>query len=183
MGFRHFSYYVTYTQQGSNVPGKVDANPYLNMNPPELKQLYHKEQDPELKAKMNSALRQLQYPLRLSGARRVLTGYRQKCAEIGNPAINLDYYQDSETDQGQEEIIDSLRGLYDNDNAEKFDYSRQGIRPIRDIDIGEGNFLTPTESPLGGPVVKERGDGPDPINLEIENPPTGGDNYDDVFTY
>jgi len=106
---------------------------------------------------------------------RILAYKMLKMAEVVNPAINLPYYQDLETDQGQEEIIDSLEGLYDNDNAEKFDYARQGIRPIRDIDTAEGDFLNPKESPIGGPVTRGEGDGPDPEGLEYPDPPTGGD--------
>ncbi len=107
--------------------------------------------------------------------RRVLTSFWYKKAEISNPAINVPYYQDSEfPSQGQEEIIDSLEGLYDNDNNEKFDLARQGIRPLVDIDISEGDFLSPKDAPMGD-TVKERGDGPDPEGMEYPDPPTGGD--------
>jgi hypothetical protein len=188
MGLYHKSDYALHLPGGSSVPGKIDANIYMQMPPKELRLLIEKEQDPEEKKKMVSALKQFErlydgwgYPWRGQCAKRVLLSYRQRCAELVNPAINIPYYQDSEfPSQGQEEIIDGLKGLYDNDNAEKENYSRQGIRPIRDIDTGKGDFLSPTESPVG-PVVKERGDGPDPDGLDYTDPPTGGDNYDDVY--
>ena len=104
---------------------------------------------------------------------KIVRSFKKVSEQVG-PSINLPYYQDSEVPQGQEEIVDSLMGLYDNDNAERPDYARQGIRPERDIDISVGDFLTPTESPLGE-VVKPRGDGPDPDGLECQDPPTGGD--------
>ena len=181
--------YAMHPPSGSNVPGKIDANPFLQIPPRELKKMIHTEQDPEKKKQMISALKQYErqyvypgYPYRSAKVLRVVVGYRMRCAEQTNPAINLPYYQDTETDQGQEEIIDSLMGLYDNDNAERSDYARQGIRPIRDNQSLEGDFLTPKESPTGL-VVKERGDGPDPDGMEYPDPPTGGDNYDDVFKY
>ena len=108
-------------------------------------------------------------------ARRMLFSFRSKEAELINPAINIPYYQDSETpSQGQEEIIDSLKSLYDNDDEVRVDYNRQGLRPLRDIDTAEGDFLTPSESPTGV-ILKERGDKPDPGSLDYAIPPTGGD--------
>jgi len=183
MGFHIQSGFLVHPPVGgSNVPGKVDANPFLNMDPKELEQLLLKEQDVETKKKMISALKQLRYlsPHRKAMSSRIISKFRSRRSEVVNPAVNLPYYQDSETDQGQEEIVDSLKGLYDNDNAEKFDYARQGIRPLVDIDISEGDFLTPKESPMG-PAVKERGDGPDPDGLDYADPPTGGNNFDDVY--
>jgi len=183
MGFYHQSGFLVHPPVGgSNVPGKVDANPYLNMDPKELELLIPDEQDPETKKKMMSALKQLKYlsPSLKMLSSRVLKKFRIRCAELANPAINMPQYQDSEVDQGQEEIIEGLEGLYDNDNAEKFDYARQGLRPLVDIDISEGDFLTPKESPMG-PAVKERGDGPDPDGLDYADPPTGGNNFDDVY--
>jgi len=179
---KYIADYAVHPQSGSNVPGKVDANPFMNMHPNELREKIKIEQDPDIKAQMVSALKQFErqynglgYPWRITRAMRILAYKMLKMAEVVNPAINLPYYQDLETDQGQEEIIDSLEGLYDNDNAEKFDYARQGIRPIRDIDTAEGDFLNPKESPIGGPVTRGEGDGPDPEGLEYPDPPTGGD--------
>lgn len=178
------SYFILNQPGGSNVPGKVDANPYMQTQPKELQMMIHDEQDPEKKALMIRALKLLNFPQVLSGkmgrVARVIRGFRVKCAEQDNPAINLPYYQDKEVDQGHEEIIDGLKSLYDNDNAQREDYNRQGLRPHRDL--LDGDFLTPSEAPLGD-SVKEKGDGPDPINMEIIDPPTGGDNYDDVFKY
>jgi hypothetical protein len=191
MGFCHQSDYALHPPGGSSVPGKIDANIYLQMPPKELKLLIQQEQDPEEKKKMISALKQYErqyvypgYPFRSprQAGRRVLNNFRMRCSEIMNPAINLPVYQDSETEQGQEEIIDGLKGLYDNDNNERFDYARQGLRPLRDIDTAEGGFLNPKESPMG-PAVKEKGDGPDPEGMDYADPPTGGDNFDDVFKY
>jgi hypothetical protein len=164
-----------------------EANPYLSVPPKELRLLIEKEQDPEKKKQMISALKQYErqyvypgYPYKAPQIMKVLSKFRVRCAELANPAINMPIYQDSETDQGQEEIIDSLKGLYDNDNAQREDYARQGLRPLVDIDISEGDFLSPKESPMG-PAVKERGDGPDPDGMDYADPPTGGDNYEDVY--
>ena len=97
-----------------------------------------------------------------------------KISELPVPAINVPYYQDAETPQGLEEILDSLGGLYDNYNDEKFDYYRQGERPRRDSPFNDGNFSNPNDPPMGD-VVKERGDGSDPEGMECVEPPTGGD--------
>jgi hypothetical protein len=175
--------YPIHVPCGSNVPGKVDANPYMSVHPKELRRLVELEQDPEVRSKMISALKQFEreytypgYPWRppRAEAKRVCSNFL-KLSELVNPAINLPYYQDGETDQGTDEIIESLQGLYDNYDAEKFDVARQGIRPIVDIDTSEGDFLNPKESPIGGPVTKGDGDGPDPEGLEYSDPPTGGE--------
>ena len=180
MPLKCVSDYVLHPPSGSNVPGKVDANPFMSMPPNELRLIIQEQPDHEDMDKIVSALKQFEreytypgYPWRAQRAKRVLSNYL-KLAEQNNPAINLPYYQDLETDQGEDEIIDSLEGLYDNDNAEKFDYARQGIRPIRDIDTADGDFTSPKESPMGLEVVKPRGDGPDPGNLDYPDPPTGG---------
>jgi len=180
MSLKCISDYAIHPPSGSNVPGKVDANPYMSMPPNELRLMIQEQPDHEDIKKMISALKQYEreytypgYPWRAQRAKRVLSNYL-KIAEQNNPAINLPYYQDLETDQGKDEIIDSLEGLYDNDNAEKPDYARQGIRPIRDIDTAEGDFTNPKESPMGLVVVKPRGDGPDPDNMDYPDPPTGG---------
>lgn len=56
----------------------------------------------------------------------------------------MPYYNDAEVSEGYEGILDSLRGPYDNYDMIRFDYERQGERPIRDIDIGKGDFLSPS---------------------------------------
>jgi hypothetical protein len=172
--------YVLHPPGGcSSLPGNPPANPYVNYPPKELKEMILKEADREEKKKMLSALKQWErvftypgYPWRAQRAN--VAARFLKLSELINPAINIPYYQETETPQGQEEIVDGLKSLYDNDNAERFDYTRQGIRPIRDIDTADGDFLTPSEPPMG-PVVKERGDGPDPEGMECQDPPTGGD--------
>ena len=160
---------------GSETPGKTIANKYINWNPRDLGALFIKETDPEEKEKMRSALKQLKYPGRGVLLATSLRNLALKMAEIGAPAINIPYYQDSEVSQGQDEIIASLRGLYDNDDARKEDYARQGIRPRKEAPYTEGDFLSPSESPFGEVLVKPRGDGPDPDGLEYPDPPTGGD--------
>jgi hypothetical protein len=162
---------------GSEFPGKTIANPYMQYPPQDLRKMLETEEDPEERKKMISALKQWEriyvfpgYPHRKAASRVA----RRHMAEQSNPAINLPYYQDSETPQGFGEIIDSLGGLYDNDNEKRYDYKRQGERPLRDIDIGEGDFLTPIEPPIGD-SVKDKGDGSDPENMENPFPPTGGD--------
>jgi hypothetical protein len=165
---------------GSEVPGKIDANPYLQYPPQDLRKMLETEEDPEEKKKMNSALKQWEriyvfpgYPHR-KAASRVARRHMRVLAELPNPAINLPYYQDAETPQGFDEIVDSLGGLYDNDNNKRFDYKRHGERPLRDVDINEGDFLSPIEPPIGD-AVKDHGDGPDPEGMENPFPPTGGD--------
>jgi hypothetical protein len=172
--------YAFHPPSGSNVPGKVDANPFMNCTPNELRRMIKTEGNPEKKQKMLSALKQWErqytfpgYPYRQSPFK-VAIKYIKKLAEIPAPAINVPYYQDAETPSGLGEVIDSLYGLYDNDNNEKFDYKRHGERPIRDVDMAEGDFSNPKEPSIGD-VVKERGDGPDPINMDYPFPPTGGD--------
>jgi hypothetical protein len=163
------------------LPGTSIANPYVNVPPDDLRRMLKLEKNMEEKKKMMSALKQWErlyvfpgYPYR-QASRRVAAAFIQKLSEVPAPLINMNYYQDTETPQGQEEIIDSLKGLYDNYDNEKENYTRQGERPVRDIDTGRGDFLTPTESPMGGPTVKDKGDGPDPDGLDYNDPPTGGD--------
>jgi hypothetical protein len=172
--------YVLHPPVSSNLPGNPPANEYINVPPNELKGMILREHDMEKKKKMISALKQWEriytypgYPWKSRRKLAVVTRYL-KLSEQVNPAINLPYYQDTETDQGFEEIVDSLRGLYDNDNEVRENYSRQGERPKRDQEFSDGDFLTPTEPPMGQ-SVKERGDGPDPEGLDYNDPPTGGD--------
>ena len=181
MPLKHVGDYALHPPGGASVtPGKVEANPYMSMPPKDLRRMIQEQPDHKDIKKIRSALKQFEriytypgYPWRAQRAKRVLSNYL-KISELVNPAINLPYYQDLETDQGDDEIIESLKGLYDNDNLEKFDYARQGIRPIRDIDTGVGDFTSPKESPFGEQIVKPRGDGPDPDDMECVEPPTGG---------
>lgn len=171
--------YVFHPPSGSEVPGKVDANPYLNSRPDDLREMIIKESDPEKKQKMLSALKQWErmyvypgYPYRRL-AHKVATRYL-KVSEVNDPSINIPYYQDSVTPQGLGEILEDKRNIHDNYNDERFDYKRDGERPVRDIEMTDGDFLSPSD-PAIGDVVKERGDGPDPEGMECVEPPTGGD--------
>jgi hypothetical protein len=172
--------YALHPPSGSNLPGKEEANSYIFIPPNELREMIMREQDTAEKDKMVSALKQFErvyvfpgYPWRKS-AKRVIQNYRKR-AELTGPSINLPYYQDSEVPCGQSETLNSLQGIHDNDNMERFDYNRQGIRPVRDIDCGRGDYSSPHDSLIGPVVVKPRGDGPDPEGLEYPTPPTGGD--------
>jgi hypothetical protein len=169
--------YPIHPPGGSNVPGKVEANPYIFYPPKVLREMIPTEQDEEEKAKMVSALKQYEriytypgYPWRM--ARKVAANFL-KVAEVPYPSLNIPYYQDAERTQGDIEIYDSLRGLYDNEDNIRLDYNRQGERPVRD-DIDESAFLNPKEPPFGD-SVKERGSGPDPEGMETCEPPTGGE--------
>jgi hypothetical protein len=142
--------------------------------------MIEKEGDYEERQKMISALKQWAriyvypgYPWRLAKAIRLIA-HRLMKAELTQPARNIPHYQETNVPQGFEEIIDSLRGLYDNYDLVRFDYNRQGERPFVDMPMTEGDFLSPSEPPMGD-VVKERGDGPDPEGMETVEPPTGGD--------
>lgn len=112
-------------------------------------------------------------------AGRVVQAHLKRRSEIMGPAINLNFYQDAEFPAGFEEILDDYHNTHDNDNMDRFDYNRQGERPVRDTDQ-DGDFLSPSEGlfetsvgPQG--LVTPDGAGPDPINMEYPDPPTGGD--------
>jgi hypothetical protein len=139
------------------------------------------EGDWEERQKMISALKQWariytfpDYPWRLAKAIRLIAKRVSKMAERNPPALNIPHYQDVEVSQGFGEILDSLYGLYDNYDNKRFDYSRQGERPVVDTEMSKGDFLPPSAPPVGD-TVKERGDGPDPEGMENPFPPTGGD--------
>jgi hypothetical protein len=85
---------------------------------------------------------------------------------------NIPYYMDQEVPEGYEGILESLHGLYDNDNAVRFDISRQGERPDKDINNDLGDFSAPKDPIMTD--VKPRGDGADPDGLESPDAP-GGD--------
>lgn len=166
---------------GSNVPGKVEANPYVFYPPDAIRDLIPKTPDGEELEKMKSALRQWErqyqwpcYPWKKVADRlRYVAACMHKLSEIVGPAQNINYYQDAEVPEGYEGILDDMRGLYDNDNAVRFDIPRQGERPVRDIDIGVGDFSAPKEPLFQN--LKPSGDGVDPEGMEVDNPPTGGD--------
>ena len=163
----------------SVLPGTVDANPFMTTPPDTIRALLETETDKEELLKMKSALKQWErvysypgYPFKKAAeSLRVIA--RAITAEIENPPEQVTYYYDSEVPSGTEEILESLEGLYDNYNQKREDIPRQGERPIRDIDIGKGDFSAPHDPVVTD--VKPRGDGPDPEGLECEEPPTGGD--------
>lgn len=171
--------YVYHPPSGSNYPGKEDANPYVFYPPEDLRKMIPDERDEAKLAKMKSALRQWEriyqypgYPWRLAAALRRIAGRLMRMAEINPPAVNIPYYQDSEVPEGLKSIMNRLKGVYDNYDHSRFDYSRQGERPKVDIDTGKGNFLAPSEPPIGD-SVKTKGEGADP-DVTYPFPPTGG---------
>lgn len=175
--------YVFHPPTGSSVPGKEDANPFMNYPPEELRKLIKTEQDAENLRKMKSALKQWEriytypyYPYRksVSASLRVLA--KMMLGEVNFPAQNVFYYQDSETPEGFESIMDSgfLQNVHDNDNAIRFDYNRQGERPEYDVPFFDGDFTSKSDGVFDPKAVKPRGDGPDPEGLEVPFPPTGG---------
>jgi hypothetical protein len=171
----HRADYVFHPPTGSSVPGKEDANPYLSFPPDSIRGLLKNETDEEKIRKMRSALKQWErqydgrgYPFRKMAKRIAANVIR---AELTNPPGNLNFYQDTEVPEGFESILDSLQSVHDNYNAERFDITRQGERPIPDV--LEGDFSSPSAPPVGG-VVKPLGEGPEPEGMEILFPATGG---------
>jgi len=176
--------YIFHPPSGSNVPGKEDANPFMNYPPEEIRRLLPDETDEEELRKMKSALKQWErqyqwpfYPFRkvaVSQRLRDLAAYLKR-AEIVGPAQNLPFYQDSEVPEGLESILDSeLRNVHDQDNAVRFDYRRLGERPIPEMDFLDGDFLTPKNRVFQDGVVTPRGDGAEPEGMDYPFPPTGG---------
>jgi len=174
--------YTFHPPSGSSVPGKEDANPFMNYPPEEIRRLLKDNKaDPEERRKMKSALKQWErqyvypyYPFRKKQAARVAAMFVQ--AEIVGPAQNLNYYQDMEVPEGIEGILDSNKSVHDQENAERFDYNRQGERPCPEMDFLDGDFLAPRYPVFneGRGVVSPRGDGPEPEGMETPFPPTGG---------
>ena len=171
---------------GSSVPGKVEANPYVFYPPQELKRLIETEKDKEELAKIISAIKQWDriytfpgYPWRRSSdvlrmAAAKLLSYQQQNPEY----TQLNYYQDTNVPEGYEGILEGLTEPYDNYNMPRFDYSRQGERPVRDIDTGRGDFLSPSDPVIEKGVVKPSGDGPDPIGMDYPPYVIPGGNID-----
>jgi len=156
-----------------------DANPFMNYPPDTIRALLETETDKDELLKMKSALKQWErvysypgYPWKKTAdSLRVIA--RAILAEVENPPEQVTYYYDQEVPSGTEEILESLEGLYDQYNMKRDDIPRQGERPVRDIDIGKGDFSAPHDPIVTD--VKPRGDGPDPDGMECEEPPTGGD--------
>lgn len=175
--------YVFHPPSGSSLPGKVDANPYLNYPPDDLRKLLLTEENPAELEKMNSALKQWErqfqdigYPFKRVASRlRALAEMLLRKAEQVGPAQNLNYYQDIEVPEGFESILEGIE-YWNKDNYDlaRFDYNRQGERPLVDMDFLEGDFLTPKNKVFDEGVVTPRGDGSDPENMDYPFPPTGG---------
>ncbi len=177
-----YSDYTFHPPSGSNLPGKIEANPYAFYPPEDLRHLLETEKDTEELKKIESALKQWErqyqdmtgYPWKKFADRlRIIAAKILRFSEIVGPAQNIPYYQDAEVPEGYEGIMEGDRGQYDQDNAKRFDIPRQGIRPVRDIDTAEGDFSNPKDPIMND--VKPRGDGPDPDGMEVAFPPTGGD--------
>jgi len=182
--------YILHPPSGSSYPGKEEANPFIFYPPSELRRLLETTKNVEDAMKIKKALKQWErqyidcigYPWRNQmrrAAQRVVTAHLKKRSEIVGPVINLNYYQDLETPAGFEEILDDYYDIHDNDNNIRFDYNRQGERPVRDLDQ-EGDYLTRSEGVFEtsvGPqgLVTPDGAGPDPEGMEYPDPPTGGD--------
>lgn len=171
---------IFHPPSGSNVPGKEDANVYMNTPPDDIRKLLETEEDEGEILKMKSALKQWEriyqdpgFPWKKTADSLRVIATRLILSEIENPPEQVTYYYDNEVPSGTEEILESLEGLYDNYDMVRDDIPRQGERPVRDIDIGKGDFSAPHDPIVTD--VKPRGDGPDPDGLECEEPPTGGD--------
>ena len=182
---------VFHPPSGSTYPGQKDANPYRSYPPHELRRLLHVVKEDEKLLQIRSALKQwervYQYPYypyqKLANMLRCAAMIL--LSEQVGPAQNLPYYQDAEVPEGYESVLEGMQGQYDNDNNPRFDYTRQGERPLVDVDFFDGGFLAPTDGVFDyqGGVVKTKGDGPDPEGMDSPFPGTGGpiDQYPDAM--
>lgn len=171
--------YVYHPPVGSNYPGKEEANPYIFYPPEDLRRMIPSETNEDKLVKMKSALRQWEriyrypgYPYRLASRLRCIAARLLKTAEREPPAINIPYYQDQQVPEGFGTVLRRLRNIHDDDDYSQFDYTRQGERPRVDIDTSKGNYLAPSEPPIGD-SVKTKGEGPNP-DITYPFPPTGG---------
>jgi hypothetical protein len=185
--------YVLHPPGGASaLPGTEEANIYLRMPPDDIRQMLVAEKDPDEKQKMLSALKQWERQCGDYGDHpwiqnkykcgKVIRQFRLVQAELYNPPINLPYYQDVEQPQGFDEIMDSMYGLHDQNDEQRFDYARQGERPSRDIDTAYGDFSSPSDGVLVQPpgsevIVKDKGDGANPPDLEVDWPMGGPIDY------
>lgn len=170
---------VFHPPSGSNVPGKEEANPYVFYPPDEVKRLLEQEKDPQEHAKLRSALKQWErvyvypwYPWRAVRALRTIAANMLKAAS-GSQPINVPYYFETDKQEGPGNVIHMLKPTDDNQDMERFDYNRQGERPVRD-DLN-GDFRSPSEPVMnnGRGTVSPRGEGPNP-DIYYPFPPTGG---------
>lgn len=171
--------YIFHPPTGSSVPGKEDANPYMNYPPEEIRRLLEDAPNKEERLKMKSALKQWErqysypsYPFKVMQARRVASRYVR--AEIVGPAQNLNYYQDQEVPEGIESILDSDGNVHDQENVDRFDYNRQGERPCPEMDFLTGDFSAPRYPVFEHGTVSPKGEGADPEGMDNPFPPTGG---------
>lgn len=166
--------YIFHPPSGSSVPGKEEANPYFFYPPKDLRRLMETVKDKNELEKIDSALKQWErvytypgYPWRRSSDILRLAALKIMAYQQNNPEyVNLPYYQDIDVPEGYEGILESLTPHYDNYNLEKFDYARQGERPVRDIDTGKGDFTSPSDPVIDGGAVKPLGDGSDPEGVD-----------------
>ena len=172
--------HVFHPPSGSSLPGSPDANPYMSYPPEDIRQLIKSEKNEDELAKMKSALKQWEriyvfpgYPYRRAAAELRALAAKLLRAERTPVPRQQTYYNDSQVPEGQGEIMDALKSLYDNQDNVRFDYTRQGERPTVDTEMSKGDFSSPSEPPIGD-SVKERGSGPDPEGMDAVDPPTGG---------
>lgn len=174
--------HVFHPPSGSSLPGSPDANPYFFYPPDDIRRLIESEENEVELAKMKGALKQWEriyvypgYPYRRAAAElRAIATKLLRYSEKTPVPRQMTYYYDSQVPEGQEEIMDALRGLHDNQDMIRFDYKRQGERPVIDTEMSKGDFSSPRDPPIGD-SVKERGSGPDPEGMDAVEPPTGGD--------
>lgn len=168
--------YVYHPPVGSSYPGKEDANPYIQYPPDEIRRLMDTEEDPSEYDKMKSALKQWEriyvypwYPWRAVRALRKIA--RQMLA--ADQPVNVPYYHENDIGPGVDNVLNILKPTDDNDDMKRFDYNRQGERPVRD-DLS-GDFTSPSEPVMnnGRGTVSPDGEGPD-AEIYYPFPPTGG---------
>jgi hypothetical protein len=173
--------YVFHPPSGSSLPGCETANQYDYMPPDELRSLLSTIKDSEELKKIKSSLKKWERIWQEGNPYKKTVNALRKLAHIllkaeNNPAPqNLDfYYQDYEVPEGFESCLDGLENLHDNDDMTRFDYNRQGERPLVDMDFLNGDFLSPKDRVFEKGVVTPKGDGANPEGLEYPDPPTGG---------
>jgi len=171
--------YVFHPPSGSSVPGKEDANPYMNYPPDDLKNLLVTIENAHEIELIKRALKQWErifqdtgYPYKRLASRLRFIADRMLKAEIVGPAQNLDYYQDMEIPEGYESVLEGLKNYHDDEDYTRFDYNRQGERPLVEMDFLEGDFATPKDRVFEQGTVTPRGDGPDPEGMD--GPSIGG---------
>lgn len=171
---------IIHPSSGSNVPGKIDPNPYVFCPPSDLRDLLNSVKDEEELEKIDSALKQYEriytypgYPWRRVANEVRKLAYILKWSEVVGPPQNPSYYRDMEVPEGFESIIEEDTSVHDQYNIPRFDIPRQGERPDKDVDMGIGDFSSPKDPIMTD--IRPRGWGPDPDGMEYPDPPTGGE--------